>query len=148
MKNIVIFIGMLFWIIFPATGVCSSPKSEGAKRDNYLISKENKAEKRNNYIKSLHANITDMRFFESGYDAPPRDRRQYEMRFPWSTSRYINWELNLAHPKPQHRIDFDIDAIWYDADGKEFARQTKPSYVEAEWKMKKYTYMQLSTLTC
>ena len=85
------------------------------------------------YIPSLDAQVTDLLFFESGYDAPPADERVYASSFGKATSRYINWELHLDHPAPGRRIDFQFHVIYLRADGSVFAEPDSDTYMEADW---------------
>jgi len=85
------------------------------------------------YIPLLDANVTKIRFFESGFDAIPRRERVYKNRFSSSNTRYIDWELNLEHPQQGRQVDFKIDAIWYRSDGSVLAKQTKKTYIKPNW---------------
>ena len=62
------------------------------------------------YIPSLNAKVTALYFFESGYnyEGAPYGKRNYKTEFQKSSTRYVNWELNLKYPKPGRRIDFEI----------------------------------------
>ncbi|MCR4342880.1 MAG: hypothetical protein NUV40_03195 [Patescibacteria group bacterium] len=84
-------------------------------------------------IPSLNAKVTELRFFEKGNKMPTFGQRGYKRQFPNSSSRYINWEINLEHPKPNRRIDFEITAIYYRSDGSMLAQQTKNSYIKPGW---------------
>ena len=90
-------------------------------------------------IPSLSATVTKLRFFESGYDLPAYEDREYKTRFPKSSSRYINWELNLKHPLPERRLDFTINAVWYNPEGNEYTRQRKESSLKPTWETSWYT---------
>lgn len=85
------------------------------------------------YVRLIDAQVTDLRFFESSYNPTDKDKRAYASRFAKSKSRYINWELNLKHPAPGRRVDFSIEAIFYDPRGAIFGRQVYDSYIEADW---------------
>jgi hypothetical protein len=80
-----------------------------------------------------------LRFYESGYEVVPREQRVYEERFARETTRYVNWELNLEHPAPGRRVDFQITAVYYRANTnsatgwEEFHRHTVDTYVEGDW---------------
>lgn len=80
-----------------------------------------------------NARVTAVRFFESGTQVPEKNLRQYRDRFETSTSRYVNWELDLEFPKAQARVDFAIDAVWYGPDGSIVWRQTRKNYVLPGW---------------
>lgn len=84
-------------------------------------------------IPSLQATVSQLNFYEGGYDGVAREKRQYNSSFSSSNSRYIYWELNLDHPAPGRRIDFTVDAVWTAPDGSEFARQTLNSYLLETW---------------
>jgi hypothetical protein len=84
-------------------------------------------------IPSLQATISQLNFYEGGYDGVAREQRQYNTSFSPSNSRYIYWELNLDHPAPGRRIDFTVDAVWTAPDGSEFARQSLGSYLLETW---------------
>ncbi len=96
--------------------------------DDVLLSQNNIG-----YIPSLNAKVTSLRFFESGYNAPPREQRVYSDQFDKSVTRYINWEINLEHPAPGHRIDFVIEQLWYRPNGSLMSRQTFNTSLNPEW---------------
>ncbi len=79
------------------------------------------------------AQVTEVLFFESGAGMPPVEEREYATGFPRSTARYINYELNLEYPAPQRRIEFVIQAVWYDPDGEIFAEGSMDGYIESDW---------------
>ncbi len=85
------------------------------------------------YIPSLNATVSEVKFFESGYDATPKDQRVYRTSFSRTNSRYIAWELNLTHPAPGTRRNFVVDAIWFNAYGTEIFRSSLNSYIDATW---------------
>jgi hypothetical protein len=86
---------------------------------------------------ALNARVTSLRFYESGYDALPREQQVYAPRFAKDTTRYIHWELNLQYPAPGRRIEFQITAIYLRDNGtpawEEIHRQTGDAAVEGEW---------------
>ncbi|MDR3675192.1 MAG: tetratricopeptide repeat protein [Acidobacteriota bacterium] len=63
---------------------------------------------------ALHLKLESVRFFESGNDLTPKDERKYAIRFKRSSTRLIEAELQMVHPKPESRADFDIVTMWYD----------------------------------
>jgi hypothetical protein len=88
------------------------------------------------YIPSLKAHVTALRFFESGISAPELKDRLYKHRFDSKTSRYIYWELNLEHPKPERHIDFSITAIYYRYNGtslEEVCQRIFYAHLEKDW---------------
>lgn len=85
-------------------------------------------------IPLLSANVSELNFYEKGEENIPKQQRKYRNRFSKSDTRFIRWELNLKHPDPGRRIDFDINAVWYKPDGSVFAEQTNSTRLEATWK--------------
>ena len=41
--------------------------------------------------------VESLNFFESGKEVPPKEERQYSTRFPQSTARFVNFELNVCN---------------------------------------------------
>lgn len=97
------------------------------------FSGEPRSQVQGHFISSLNATVTELRFYEGGYDAVPYKQRHYKTDFPKSSSRYINWELHLEFPEPNRKIEFEIVAIYSNPDGSEFAQQTKKAYIESNW---------------
>ena len=79
------------------------------------------------------ARVTEVKFFESGYNGVELGHRTYQTRFDHRTSHYINWELNLSCPALASRVDFTIHATWYNPDGTVFAQQNMNTYADAGW---------------
>jgi hypothetical protein len=79
------------------------------------------------------ARVTEVKFFESGYDGVALGHRTYQTRFDHRTAHYINWELNLSCPALASRVDFTINATWYNPNGTVFAQQSLNTYAEAGW---------------
>jgi hypothetical protein len=79
------------------------------------------------------AQVTEVLFFESAAGMPAVEEREYATRFPKSTARYINYQLNLEYPPPERRIEFVIKAVWYDPDGEIFAEGSMDGYIESDW---------------
>lgn len=79
------------------------------------------------------ARVTEVKFYESGYDGVELGHRTYQTRFDHRTSRYINWEVNLSCPALASRVDFTINATWYNPNGTVFAQQSLNTYAEAGW---------------
>jgi len=50
-----------------------------------------------------------------------------------ANTRYVNWQLDLHHPQHSSRIDFAIEALWYNPEGRLFYRNTINSFVEPGW---------------
>lgn len=85
------------------------------------------------YISAIEANITKLRFFETGWELPAFDKRQYKETFHRGSTRFVSWELNMTHPKHSRRINYDIDTVWYRPNGTVFFRGTRNAYVEPDW---------------
>ncbi len=77
--------------------------------------------------------VTSLKFFESGYDLIPYKQRIYQTRFEQEKTRYINWQLNLKHPRPGERIDCEINWVWKKSDGSVYTRETSKRYMDAKW---------------
>ena len=73
-------------------------------------------------------------FYKSGKEGVPLANRQYAERFARKSTLYVNWEIDLTHPAPAHRVDFRIHATWYDPDGSIMNEQDMDTYVDAGWK--------------
>ena len=86
-----------------------------------------------NYIPSLNAQVTALRFFETPYNLLPLEQRGYTDRFAKSDTRFIGWELNLEFPSPGRRISFTVEQVWYHNFGRVLARQTLQTYLEPRW---------------
>ena len=84
-------------------------------------------------IPSLNAKVTSLRFFESGYETTKMGERVYASQFRRDRSRYIYWELRLAHPKHEQRNDFQIDEVWYKPDGAILEKQSLKSHLQESW---------------
>jgi hypothetical protein len=79
------------------------------------------------------ATVEVLKFFESGYGAPKLGSRIYLTRFSHRTARFINWEITFRCPATTSRIDFTINAIWYNPNGTVMANQNMNTYAEAGW---------------
>jgi len=84
--------------------------------------------------------IAPVQFFEGPHDLTlQKPQRAYRTQFDRSTARSIYWELDLSFPPPGRRIDFQVDAIWYNPDGSELRRQTLSAYVMPTWRSSWHT---------
>ena len=63
-----------------------------------------------------------------------RDGRVYRKAFPSRTTRYVNGELHLTFTPPDRRIDFKIEAVFYQSDGSVVARRTINAWVDESWR--------------
>ena len=78
--------------------------------------------------------VSGLQFLESAFESiPDKANRVYAYTFSRATTRTIYWELDLKFPPPGRRIDFQIDAIWYNPDGSEMARQNYSGHVDPTW---------------
>jgi hypothetical protein len=84
--------------------------------------------------------ILSMRFFESGYGALPHNQRIYLTEFLAADVRFINWELNLHHPAPGKRLEYDIEAAWRNADGSLITKGINHVFIEPDWDFPSLTY--------
>ena len=79
--------------------------------------------------------IEPLQFYEGPHDKTlDKKDRVYSHEFDRSTARSIFWEIDLSYPKPGSRIDFQLDAYWYNPDGSLLRHQVLPAYVEGTWK--------------
>jgi len=85
------------------------------------------------YIDFIKAKVTNVKFFEGGYDTPSRDTRAYRTSFSRTQTRFANWELNLEHAAQGVRKDFVIEHIWFNPYGSEVARFNFNTYVKEDW---------------
>jgi len=87
----------------------------------------------------LQATVTALNFYEGPGEGVPYGQRAYGSVFAKSSTRYINWELNLAYPKPGRRVDFKVDVLFYSSDGREFGRSDLDGFAEADWMNSQHT---------
>ncbi len=79
-------------------------------------------------------NISPLKFFEGPHDKTlEQSERSYRTDFDRTSTRSIFWEVDLSYPGPGHRIDFQLDAYWYNPDGSLLRHQVLPAYVLATW---------------
>jgi hypothetical protein len=84
-------------------------------------------------IELLNANVTDLKFFSSDDDTlAPIGKRFYTKSFSRTLTPYINWELNLIHPKPGRRVDFKIEDIWFGPNKNEIYRSSRDFYIDED----------------
>jgi hypothetical protein len=67
-------------------------------------------------VPSVNGRVVGLKFFESGNDWVPRERRVYSSRFEKVSSRFINVELELAYPKPGKVVSFPVACEYLKAD--------------------------------
>lgn len=91
-------------------------------------------------IPSINAKVTDLRFFETGYDQTPHDQRVYSRKFPKSEARYICWELNLSYSRMEYNVSLVVRPAYYRQDGTQFAEQTKQMIIQQGSSSSWYSY--------
>lgn len=84
-------------------------------------------------IDFLNAKVTYIKFFESGYDAPPVDQRSYRTSFSRTGTRYVSWEMTIEYPSPGKKKEFAIEHIWFNPSGTEIFRSTFNTYIMENW---------------
>jgi hypothetical protein len=89
--------------------------------------------KGSHYIDFLNAKVTEVKFYEGGYDPPVKDQRVYRTSFSRTDTRYVNFELNLQHPLAGKRIDFVIESVWFNPRGNEMHRSNHSTYIQDNW---------------
>jgi hypothetical protein len=60
--------------------------------------------------------------------------RHYATRFDSEKTRYVNYELVLAHPFLQKAVKFVLKSVWYGPDGKQVHESTWKAQIHPEWK--------------
>ena len=110
--------------------------SSGAASGTWVMAKVEKADSGwiapiYSKIDSFNANVTDLKFYETGSESPKQ--KTYSTRFSSSSSRFINYDLFLKYPMPNRRVEFETSAIYYNADGTVLGRKTRQASVEASW---------------
>lgn len=85
------------------------------------------------YIQILNAKVTQIKFFEGGYEAPPQAQRYYKKSFSRTGTRYACFEMHLEHPMPGRRIDFTVETVWFNPSGGEIFRGNLNSYIQPDW---------------
>ena len=85
--------------------------------------------------------VLSLKFYSSGSEIIPFERRQYQDQFAVSSTRYINWELLLEHPnQPGLSLKFAVEANWHTPQGTELASQILQTYVEPGWLTSRHNY--------
>jgi hypothetical protein len=79
------------------------------------------------------ARVTGLRFYEGGLTEVPLGKRAYVRKFQSASTRYVYRELQLEYPPPGRRIQFEIQGVWYRADGSVLARQSQQVQIEPHW---------------
>src|SRR6185295_10930474 len=84
------------------------------------------------YVQSIDGRVAALYFFESPFNPYQKEQRTYRDRFMRSETRFVYWELDLAHPVATNRIDFSIRAVWM-RDGITVYENTMPVFVDSGW---------------
>jgi hypothetical protein len=78
--------------------------------------------------------VESLQFFEAGKDPIPLEQRTYSRQFTAGTTRFIRWQLNLAHPGPRaSRQDLPLTALWFGPDGTLIRTQQFTSSLAPDW---------------
>ena len=62
----------------------------------------------------------------------PPDTRVYKRTFSYRTTRYVGWEVHLAHPSQTDRIEYEIEYVLHRPNGTSI-RETTDAHIEAGW---------------
>ncbi|MDR4504242.1 MAG: tetratricopeptide repeat protein [Candidatus Scalindua sp.] len=87
----------------------------------------------NQFISSLNAKVTGLRFFEGDVKGQPYGQRKYSTVFSKSATRYIYWEMTLAFPKSNRKSYFTIVSKFYNPHGNVMTRLKLQSNIEPGW---------------
>ncbi|MDR4497770.1 MAG: tetratricopeptide repeat protein [Candidatus Scalindua sp.] len=85
------------------------------------------------FISSLNAKVTGLRFFEGDVKGQPYGQRKYSTVFSKSATRFIYWEMALAFPKSNRKSYFTIVSKFYNPHGNFMTRLTLQSNIEPGW---------------
>lgn len=94
---------------------------------------EGLTEKSSRGIPEIQADITSVRFYESGGDIIPYGQRNYRTMFKSADARAIWWEAFIEHPSPASTVHFDLEVAFYDPQGNELTRHVKKTFIEHGW---------------
>ena len=74
------------------------------------------------------------RYEQAGEDPPSFGSRPAgAVRFLRDEARFVYWELVLDFPAVYRRVEFDIEAAYYDPAGSLWTRQTLHAALNADW---------------
>lgn len=79
-------------------------------------------------------------FFESGTEVPEKSNRVYTDSFPASSTRYINWELNLRHAALEKKTPVAFMVVYTHSDGREFGKAQYDNFAQAGWDSSLYSW--------
>ena len=97
------------------------------------ISKASLDDRSGSGFRSLRARVKSLRLFESDYNQPAKDQRSFGTNFKASSTRFLNWQLDLGYPKPGRRVDFKITAVCYRQNGSVQFKQAMDGHANADW---------------
>lgn len=83
-------------------------------------------------IPALRAKVTELRFFEGPYSAPPRAQRVYTNRFSRASARYIWTQVELSFPAPGRVLEAPVNCI-YNYGGEEYGRAEMNIVIQPDW---------------
>jgi hypothetical protein len=75
-------------------------------------------------ISDLSGTVTSVQFYESSAQT-----RIYRYSFPRDSVRSVGYEISLRHPNPSRRFEFEMVAVFYRPEGREWFRDTLKSEV-------------------
>ena len=84
----------------------------------------------------LNARVTSIKFFASEGDFlryPPKNERVYSQHFLKSQAKYLNWQLDLAHPANSDTVSFNVESTWYGPKGNVIDTVSTKLTVPAGW---------------
>lgn len=85
------------------------------------------------YVPLLNAQVSSLRFFETGPDFTPSEERIYTDRFERATTRRVRFELALVHPRPGRKVDFVIKSVFHGVYGGVSGEESVESYIKPDW---------------
>lgn len=112
----------------PVTTLCEGPPQDGSARLPDLPAAGAFIE-----LPSTGVHAVSFRFFESGFELPPREAQVYTDRFDRATARHIRWQLDMRRPARHERTDIAIEVSVYSSDGSLLGRSTTNSYLLEGW---------------
>jgi hypothetical protein len=81
-------------------------------------------------IPEISGFLASIQFYEAGNIKPDKKERQYATQFPKVTSRRIWWDVILEYVDPTYKINFEIEAVYYDPDMKVLGTLPTKTYIE------------------
>lgn len=91
-------------------------------------------------IPALNATVTGMKFFEAGARMPPASDRLFAERFSVATTRFVYFQLELAHRPPGRELSVTIDCTYWAPDNTKFYESHPEITVQPEWRNSRYAH--------